>query len=128
MGGRGAASGRSDKGKLYGTEFKSLMTVSNIKFVHPTDSKSTKAPLETMTKGRIYATVNENGQINSINYYDPNGKHRKTIDLLHGHNGIAGEHTHVGYYHSEGGTRRLTTQEKDLVAFVKKVWYNKKDK
>lgn len=128
MGGHGAASGKSDKGKPYGTEFQSLMKVGNIKFVRPTNSKSTKAPLETMTKGRIYATINEKGQINAINYYDTHGKHRKTIDLLHGHNGISDEHTHIGYYHSEGGTRRLTTQEKNLVAFVKKAWYNKKDK
>lgn len=126
MGGRGASSGKSDKGKPYGSEFKSLLTVGNIKFVRPTDSKSTKAPLETMTNGRVYATVNEHGQINSINYYDSQGNHRKTIDLLHGHNGISGNHTHVGYYHSENGTRRPTTQEKKLVDFVIKAWQNKK--
>lgn len=126
MGGRGASSGISDKGKPYGSEFKSLMTVGNIKFVHPTDAKSTKAPLETMTKGRVYATVNEHGQINSINYYDSVGKHRKTIDLLHSHNEIKGTHTHLGYYHSEGGTRHTTAQEKKLIDFVTKAWQNKK--
>lgn len=33
MGGRGASSGRSKKGKLYGTEYKTVHEVGNIKFV-----------------------------------------------------------------------------------------------
>ena len=128
MGGRGAASGKSDKGKPYGTEFKSLMKAGSIKFVQPTDSKSTKDPLETMTPGRIYASVNEKGQINSISFYGTDGKRVKSINLLHGHNEIQGEHTHVGYYHAEKGTRRLTADEEKLVEYVKKVWYDKNGK
>ena len=53
MGGRGAASGISDKGKKYGTEFSSLLKVSNVKFVRYNESNNAKDPLETMTKGRI---------------------------------------------------------------------------
>ena len=128
MGGRGASSGKSDKGKPYGSEFKSLLTVGNIKFVRPTDSKSTKDPLETMTRGRVYATVNERGQINSINYYDTSGKRVKAINLLHSHGKLKGKHTHEGYYHAEGGTHRLTSKEKKLVEFVEKAWYNKRSK
>lgn len=123
MGGRGAASGMSKK--PYGTEFESLLTVGNIKFVKNMAGDNAKDPLETKTKGRIYATVNGEGKINSINYYDPSGKRYKSINLLHGHEDIKGEHTHLGYFHKEGGTRKLTRKEKRLVEFVKDAWYNK---
>ena len=128
MGGRGASSGISDSGKRYGTEFTSLMKVGNIKFVKHNDSDNAKDPLETMTRGRVYVTINAKNEINSINYYDNNGKRVKSINLLHDHNEIKGEHTHVGYYHKEKGTRKLTTQEKKMVEFVKKAWYDRNSK
>ena len=37
MGGRGASSGISDKGKKYGTEYKSLLSRGRIKFVRATE-------------------------------------------------------------------------------------------
>lgn len=128
MGGRGASSGISDSGKRYGTEFTSLMKAGNIKFVKYNDSDNAKDPLETMTRGRVYVTINAKNEINSINYYDNNGKRVKSINLLHDHNEIKGEHTHVGYYHKEKGTRKLTTQEKKMVEFVKKAWYDRNSK
>lgn len=126
MGGRGASSGVSDKGKPYGTEYSTLLKVSNIKFVKYNDSKSAKAPQETMTKGRVYVTVNEQNILKTITYYDNAGKRIKSIDLDKSHNGIL-PHTHIGYEHYEEGTRRLTQDEKKLVDFVKKAWYNKKN-
>ncbi len=126
MGGRGAASGSSKNS--YGTEFKSLLKVGNIKFVKSTTGNNAKDPLETRTKGRVYATINGEGKINAINYYDPSGKRYKSINLLHSHAEINGEHTHIGYYHKEGGTRHLTDDEKELVAFVKRVWYKRRGK
>lgn len=128
MGGRGAASGISDKGKRYGTEFSSLLKVSNIKFVKYNGADNAKDPLETMTKGRVYVTVNDRNEINSINYYGSDGKRVKSINLLHNHKEIKGQHTHEGYFHDENGTRNLTAQEKKLVEFVKKKWYNRKGK
>ena len=128
MGGRGASSGLSESDKRYGTEFTSLLKVSNIKFVKYNAADNAKDPLETMTCGRVYATVNEKNEINSINYYSNNGKRVKSINLLHDHAEIKGEHTHLGYYHKENGTRKLTTQEKKLVEFVKKAWYDRKGK
>ena len=128
MGGRGASSGISDKGKRYGTEFTSLLKVGNIKFIKRNGSDNAKDPLETMTRGRVYATINAKNEINSINYYDNNGKRVKSINLLHDHTEIKGEHAHLGYYHKENGTRKLTTQEKKLVEFVKKAWYDRKGK
>ena len=129
MGGRGASSGISANGKQYGSEFQTLMKISNIKFVKANNANNAKDPLETMTKGRVYVTVNGSNQLNSINYYDPVGKRIKSINLLHDHNEIKGDHKHIGYYHDEtGGTHRLTPQEKKLVAFVKQVWYNQRSK
>lgn len=70
--------------------------------------------------------MSEKGQINSISFYGTDGKRVKSINLLHGHNEIQGEHTHVGYYHAEGGTRQLTAAEEKMVEYVKKAWYTKK--
>lgn len=58
MGGRGASSGVSVKGKAYGTEYATLYQSGNIKFVRYNDGAAT-APMETKTKGRVYVTVNE---------------------------------------------------------------------
>lgn len=128
MGGRGASSGVSVKGKPYGSEFRTLLQADNVKFVKQNAAMNAKDPLETMTKGRIYATINDEDKINAISYYGDDGKRIKTINLLHSHKQFTGEHTHIGYYHDEGGTRGLTDEEKKLVAFVKKAWYNRHSK
>lgn len=49
MGGCGSASGMSDKGKPYGTEYETLYQAGNIKYVRYRDG-STTSPMETMTK------------------------------------------------------------------------------
>ena len=123
LGGRGATSGISNDGKLYGTEFSTLMKVSNIKFVRYNDSKSAKTPMETMTKNRVYVTVNKDNELKSITYYDSVGKRKKSIDLTHKHNNKK-PHTHEGYNHAEKGTRGLLTHERKLVDYVYKIWYN----
>lgn len=127
MGGRGSSSGISKKGKRYGTEFKSLLTAGNVKFVKYNESNNAKDPLETMTKGRVYAVINDENKVNSINFYADDGKRVKSINLLHDH-GKGAPHTHIGYYHDEGGTRRITAQERKLVDFVLKAWNNKNSK
>ena len=55
MGGRGAASGISDKGRKYWTEYHSVLVKDNIKFVKY-NFENTTVPLETMSadKRRIY--------------------------------------------------------------------------
>lgn len=131
MGGRGASSGISDKGKKYGTEYHMAkvngkpLKVSNIKFIRQTKEGSVTAPMETMTKGRVYAVIDGADRINSIIYFDNNLKRRKSINLLHNHNDIKGPHTHLGYFHAENGTRRPTTKEKKMIEFVTDTWYNK---
>ena len=49
MGGRGSSSGISDSGKIYGTEYKSLLTYGNTKYVVRLDN-SASAPMETIGK------------------------------------------------------------------------------
>ena len=110
MGGRGASSGVSNKGSKYGTEYRTLLQSGNIKFVKYNNSKSAKTPMETMTKERIYVTVNNNNELSSITYYDNKGKRNRQIDLKHKHDGNV-PHIHIGYEHNEKGTRKLSTTE-----------------
>lgn len=131
MGGDGASSGISKKGHKYGTEYKTLLKKGNIKFVKYKLSKSAKSPMETMTKGRVYVTVNNKGELSSITYYDNRGKRTKQIDLLKEHKGIK-PHVHHGYKHNERdskkGASNLTTKEKNLVDRIETLWYNKNRK
>lgn len=126
MGGRGASSGISDKGKKYGTEYETLKTDGNIKFVRFKDSGSAKTPQETMTKGRVYVTVNARDVPIAITYYGE-GKRVKTIDLTHVHAGMK-PHTHHGNIHNENdgpkGATNLTTKELKMVERILKIWYN----
>jgi hypothetical protein len=126
MGGRGSA---SNLGKHpYRTEFKTALVAGNIKFVRSTSGQNAKDPLETQTKGRIYATINAQDEINAINFYDEHGKRYKSINLLHSHADIKGPHVHLGYFHNSGGTRKLNEEEEKIVAFAKSTWYNRGDK
>lgn len=127
MGGRGASSGISDKGKKYGSEYTTLYESGNIKFVRYNDSSSAKTPQETMTRGRVYATVNDKNKVVSISYYDNQNKRRKQIDLEKVHKGML-PHTHHGYEHNEGdsskGAAKPTNKEKRMIERVRTIWYN----
>lgn len=127
MGGRGSSSGMSVSGKKYGTEFKSLYQWGNIKFVRYNDSTAAKTPQETMTKGRVYVTVDSQNEVKAITYYDNSNKRVKQIDLDKPHHGMS-PHTHHGYEHNENdgpkGAANPTTEEKIMVDRVKKLWYN----
>ncbi len=125
MGGRGSSSGESVYGKKYGTEYTSLITYGNIKFVVPNEG-NTKSPKETMTKNRVYVTLDKTtGNPSYISYYDKSNRKRKQIDLNHFHNGMK-PHVHHGYEHNENdtakGATRLTTKEKQLKDTISKVW------
>ena len=127
MGGRGSSSGVSVKGKKYGTEYTCLLKSGNIKFVRYKDSTSAKTPQETMTKGRVYVTVDSNNELKSITYYDAKGLRTKQIDLDKPHKGMQ-PHTHHGYNHNENdgvkGAANPTSEEKIMVDRVTKMWYN----
>ena len=130
MGGRGASSGMSVKGKPYGSEFKTVIKNSNIKFVKAVD-EAQKTPMETMTRGRVYVTLNKNDNIKAITYYDTENKRINQIDLDRPHDKVS-PHTHHDYIYNENDSAKgyayLATFEKNLVERVKKIWYNKHNK
>ena len=125
MGGRGASSGISEKGKTYASQYQTLLKDGNIAFVkaktdHP------ESLFETQTKGRVYVTVGGNDLLR-ITYYDTENKRTKQIDLDHSHENMK-PHVHHGYYHKENdgkkGATNLSPEEKTMVERVEKIWYN----
>lgn len=128
MGGRGASSGVNVKGKEYGTEFVTLHQSGNIKFVQTAEGAS-KTPMETMTKGRVYATVNSSGTLKSITYYDKHNKRFKQIDIAGVPHTIDGvpvlPHVHKGYLHNEKGDRHVSEKERKMIERITRIWYNK---
>ncbi len=149
VGGRGAASGmryrllRNAKdgeygyepyGKKYGSEFKTVLQVGDIKFVK-NKLGSTTPPAETRAgSGRIYVTLTKKNEPKHITFYGKNGQRLKQIDLFgpaHTVNGkkVPTPHTHLGYLHLEGGTReRMTAAETKIVEKVLRIWENNKGK
>lgn len=137
MGGRGARFGVSEKGKKYGTEYKSVsdkLNFGRIKFVKKIDDRESKKrplsaspPQETMTKGRIYVTINAKDRVNNITFYKK-GKLMGQIDLTHKHiekgKLLENPHLHKGYEHGEKGSRNLNKFEKRLVDRIIKIWNN----
>ncbi|MDD3588254.1 MAG: hypothetical protein PHQ75_13815 [Thermoguttaceae bacterium] len=128
MGGRGASSGIYGKNneKTYGSEYRTVLQDGEIKFLERNQGRGS-APLETMTKGRIYATLDSEGKVGYITYYDETGKKFKQIDVdKHEHfdDGVSlgRVHTHMGYLHDENGSRKLTEDENILVQRVLKKW------
>lgn len=124
MGGRGASSGTSDKGNKYGSQYHSLFTSGNIKFVTK-NKRDSETLMETMTRGRVYVHV-EGDELKSIVYFDNNNKRRKQIDLDHAHLGVS-PHAHDGYFHSEF-RKNLTTEERAMVDRVVEAWDDYKSK
>ena len=123
--------GRGISGKQYGTEYKMLYKAGNIKFIKYKDASNATPPRITQTKGRVYVTINGEGKPAYITYFDNNLKRSKNIDLLHKHAGMM-PHTHHGYNHNENdgkkGAANLTTKEKEMVARIIDLWYNRKSK
>ena len=128
MGGRGSASGMSDNGKPYGSEYRSVYAISNIKYLRANDGAA-KVPMETMTQGRVYAVVNNTDNVKAVVYFDKHNKRFKQIDVtgqIHFINGVPIlPHTHLGYVHDEHGTRDLTAKERKMVDRVLTMWYNR---
>lgn len=124
MGGRGSSSGVRNRNRTYGTEYKSLHTDGNIKFVAKKYGNPT-APMETMTKGRVYVTLDKDGKPKYISYYDKENMRVKQIDLDKPHRGVT-PHTHHGYEHNERdsdkGFSNLTEEERAIVDHIMNIW------
>lgn len=81
MGGRGSSSGISDKGKKYGTEYSTVAQFGEVKVVRMNNNASVTAPMETISKNRVYATLDKQGDIKHITFYDTYGERIKQIDI-----------------------------------------------
>lgn len=128
MGGRGSSSGISDNGKRYGAEYKTLAQFGNIKIIKRLDGNTT-APMETMTKGRIYATVDKNNNIKFITFYDVENERNKQIDVKGPrHKLIDTPHTHIGYEHDEVATRNINEEEMKIVNYALQLWNKRRKK
>lgn len=132
MGGRGASLGVSRSGKTYGTEYTTLHQSGNIKFVKYNNPNLTRSPMETMTSGRIYATIDRNNHVRYINYFDKNNKRFKQIDVAGMPHEVDGEsiipHTHKGYEHDEKGTKAPSSKERKMIDRILKTWKNRENK
>lgn len=130
MGGRGASSGTSKAGNPYGSQYRSLLTVGNVKFVQKNTPQS-ETLMETMTRGRVYAVIDGSGEVKSIVYFDNDNKRSKQIDITKSHAGMK-PHTHHGYEHNEldsaKGAANLTTEERKMVERVLELWENNRDR
>lgn len=118
MGGRGATSTYyklSGEGHIYGDEYESVIhSLGNIKIVAMRKNTSLKAPQESQTPGRIYATVRKaTGELHSLSYIGSDGKRYKQVDSGD-HKGM-GSHAHDGYNH-KGEPRKLSRKERRQLA------------
>lgn len=127
MGGRGAASGFSDSGKKYGSEYKTVAQFGNVKVV-AIKNGSVTAPMETMTPGRVYATLDKDNNVKHITFYDAEGERSVQLDVRgHTHQGME-KHAHMGYTHEEYGTRAPNTKEQKMIDSILTSWERKRKK
>ena len=91
-----------------------------------------KAPLETMTSGRVYVTIGSDGEPRYISYYDKTNKKQKQIDLKGNPHTINGRkelpHTHKGYLHDEKGSFTLSAKQQKIRQLGQKTWINRYSK
>lgn len=127
MGGRGASLGISKSGKKYGTEYTTLAELDNIKIIKYNDSTAATAPMETMTRNRVYATIDKYGDLKYLTFYDTKGKRYEQIDLKgKPHHDKEVPHTHYGYEHDENGEGKPTKEEYELIEKIEKFWKKKR--
>lgn len=128
MGGRGASSGISDTGKRYGTEYTTLAQFGNVKVIRANEGAA-KAPMETMTPGRIYATVDKFNDIKYITFHDTEREKGRQIDVKGRTHAGALPHTHYGYEHDEYGTYPgMSGKDERIVNSVLQQWERKRKK
>lgn len=124
MGGRGASSGISARGNKYGSQYHTLMEQGNIKFVTK-NSRQSEALMETMTAGRVYATINGN-TVQRITFFDNENKRNKVIEI----DKRTGKwHVHKGYFHAEKSDNahdQLTASDKKMLDKVLRLWNNRR--
>lgn len=110
----------------YGGEYRSIATFNTsrgeVKVIKQRNGDNNKKPLETRTPNRIYATVDSDGEINNIYFYDENGKSREEWNIRGHYHYDMEKHKHVGYYHAEEGTFELSEPELEYAEEVRRKW------
>ena len=122
MGGRGASSGKSVGGKAYGTQYKTLFTAGDIKFVSKATRQS-EALMETKTKGRVYVETGGNDLLRIIRFGDDN----KRNTVLERDKRTGNWHKHIGYLHAEHGQERhleLSNEDRKNIDRISRLWYD----
>ena len=127
----GKGTSKSGKKKPYGTEFETILQIGNVKYVRPI-SGATTAPMYTKSERRIYATIDKEGQVRFITFYDATEeeekKRYKQIDIRGEAHEVDGElilpHVHYGYLHYENGTFKPTEVDKKFIEIILKGWYD----
>lgn len=124
MGGRGSRSGISKY--KYGENFNLLFQYNNIKFVRDNKKSSSSSPIESMTKHRVYVSVDRNNNLRTVSFMDKDGERYKRIDLkgnAHIQNGERISTPHVQFGKERAYfTRKLSKKEKRLIYKINKVW------
>ncbi|MBL1057521.1 hypothetical protein [Ligilactobacillus salivarius] len=82
-------------------------------------SKSTTPPMETMTKGRIYVTVNNQGKVKFITGYSKNGKLAWRIDVSGKAHYVDGKRINTSHIHIGNG--HVNTKVKSLNKRYRKI-------
>lgn len=145
MGGRGASAGvylwrnrlwyygdeytgvfKGDKFKNLSDEDKQFLIDNKVLFVKNTNG-SAMAPMETLTEGRIYVAINNNGNIKFVSFYDAEGAKNRQIDIDYEHGRIANIHGHTGYDIPHNGVHEpLTADEGRLIKRIIDIWKRNK--
>lgn len=126
MGGRGASSGISDKGKAYGTQYHTRLEADNIKFVSK-NIRQAETLMETMTSGRIYVETGSDNLLRILTFDSENKRNR----VIERDKRTGKWHVHTGYFHTEKGLsahESLTNADKILIAKIERMWYSKHGK
>lgn len=123
MGGRGASSGISSKGKPYGSQYETVLEHENIKFV-TNIGKNYEPLMETMTDGRVYVQVGGNDVLRIVQM-DKDNRRNKVIEF---DKKKKQWHVHHGYIHAENSEKLhdpLSKADEKLLDKVNRIWHNR---
>lgn len=113
------------KGIPYGTEYRTLHQMGNVKFIKP-NKGSTTAPDYTETPGRIYATIGKKNEVKFITFYGSDGKRSKQIDVSGIAHRVNGKkiipHVHLGLHSDKA--YKPSKKERRQIALIVREWYN----
>lgn len=111
---------------VYEGEFMEIAQTGEVKFIKYKGGSVT-APMETRTRGRVYATLDKNNEVKHITYYDKEtGERIKQIDVRGKPHLEMLPHTHLGYEHDEYGTRYPNAKEQKQIARILEFWARKR--